>query len=128
MACDQLPGGGALGEIAHGPGLHGPHHELLLGVHGQDQDGELGIVDLELAEDLQAVHARHGDVDHRHVRGFLYGQLNGFPAIGGFGHHLHVAAVFHDMPQAGPDNVVIVRQEHLDHWPSFSVWSRGTLK
>jgi len=28
-------------------------------------------------------------------------------AVGGFSHHLHVAAVFHQAAQTGPDNVVM---------------------
>ena len=36
--------------------------------------------------------------------------------VGGFGHHLHVATVFHQAAQAGPHNVVVVGEKDSYHF------------
>ncbi len=54
-------------EVVVGPALHRRHGGLLGPVGGQQQEGQGGVDGQHLVQQLQAAHARHGQVAHHHV-------------------------------------------------------------
>ena len=70
---------------------------------------------------LQAIQVRHGDIDDGNIRCCFPDQPNGFPAVGRFCNHLHIAALFNDTAKPGPDNTMVICQKDFDQIcsPSF---------
>jgi len=77
----------AFGDITLGAGLAGGLDGLPRVVHGEDDDGDLGMILQDLARGGQAIHVRHGDIHDDNV-GAQGGRLgDGVVAINGFAAH-----------------------------------------
>ena len=73
---------GALRDIAADADLEEPAGELLLGLGGEDQDLQVRLRAVELAEDFQAADARQEDVEDQDVGLELFRQREAFVAVG----------------------------------------------
>jgi two-component system response regulator NreC len=69
-------------------------------VHAQDDDGGLGIGRENAARRLDAIHVRHRNVHHDHVRQLLFGEADTVAAIRGFADHRHIRLFFEQRAQA----------------------------
>ena len=61
-----------------------------------------------------AVEPRHADVDQRDVGPQLAAQRHGVDAVGGLADHLEAGLGLQDHPQPGPDERLVVGQQHPD--------------
>ena len=101
---------------APGAGLQRPVH-VLVEVEGGDHDDRQRVDDVgsgELAGGLDAVHPGHADVEQAHVGPLLASEHDGFPAVGGPTDDLDAGLGVEDHPQACPDDVLVVGDEHAD--------------
>ena len=73
---------GALRDIATDANLEEPAGELLLGLSGEDQDLQVGLRAVELAEDFQSADARQEDVEDQDVGLKLFREREAFVAVG----------------------------------------------
>jgi hypothetical protein len=59
-----------LGQVFEGAALEGGDRRIQVGIGGHDDDGQAGLLGLDLLHELQAAHARHADVRHHRAGGF----------------------------------------------------------
>ena len=63
---------------------------------------------------LDAVHGRHADVEQAHVGAELAGEGHRGPSVGRLADHLDAGLGVEDHPEPGPDDLLIVGDEHAD--------------
>ena len=80
---DEFFGGAVFENVTGGAGAEGFGDVGFVRVHGADNDMR-GRGAADAADDFKAVHAGHGEVEQKDVGLQLFGNLNGFEAIGGF--------------------------------------------
>src|SRR5262249_45049782 len=85
------------------------------GGHGEGDDLARATVALDLADALDAAQARHGQVDHRHVRLELRRELHRGLAILGFGYDLNVAHRLEAQPYALANDRVVIGEQDANH-------------
>ena len=87
---DDVVVGSGLQDVAGGACLQRLEEELLVVVHREDQDAQLGPASRELAGCLEAGLARHADVEDREVDVVLERALDRLRAVGGLGDDVQV--------------------------------------
>src|SRR5690606_37178992 len=71
---------------------------------------------------LEAIHSRHVDVEHHHVRGELAGELQPLLAVGRGGDV--VPRLLEDRGDGHPRHPLVVDDENSGHYSGPSVWRR----
>jgi DNA-binding SARP family transcriptional activator len=108
--------------------------DVLVGVEGGDDHDPQRVGDAragERAGDLDAVQARHADVDQAHVRAEPPRQRYGLRAVRGLGCHGDVRLGFQDEPENASDHGLVVGQQYpqcqaptrsssCSRWPAWS--------
>src|SRR5208283_1080644 len=83
-------------------------------VHGQDQDLDFRIDDLDLPGRLQAAQIGHGDVQDNQLRGGRFQEPNQFETVVGFPHHFHIVDGLNDSSYPSPEHHVIISQQYTE--------------
>jgi hypothetical protein len=117
---DRLPQVGRLYVLQKKPA--GPQAEgleqVLVELEGSEHD-DLDPFEFGVGEDhpdrLQAVHDRHPDVHEDDVGEVRAGQPDRLGAVGRLADDLHVLGAFEQAAKAGPDQLLVVRQQDPDH-------------
>src|SRR4051794_21306172 len=91
--------------------------DVLVGVERRDHDDGDRVLDTGAGEQpggLDAVQLRHADVEQADVRAQLTAEGDGLASVGGLGDHLDGGLGGEDRGQAGPDDALVVRDQHAD--------------
>jgi hypothetical protein len=72
------------------------------------------LVGGQLTRGCDAVKPRHPDVHEDHIRTHSTGGVDGFDPVRGLGNHRNVRLCGEDQPETGPDELLIVGQQHPD--------------
>src|SRR3970040_1313691 len=83
-------------------------------MHGQDEDLDVGMLLLQLLCHLQAFHARQGDVHEDHVRLKPFDPLQSFQPLRCLARDLYVGLEGYKGAQSGPQDGVVVNDQHPD--------------
>ena len=104
----QIGVGLRLQHVAGGAGPQRLEEVALVVVHGQDQDGDLGRLALDLTRCLQPGQLRHPHVEDREVGALADRCVAGLRSVRRFADHLDVGLALEQQPQTGADDPVIV--------------------
>ena len=95
-----------LQQVTHRLGLEGLDGVLVIG--GREHDGGPAFPAGQLARDLQAVHARHADVEEDHVRLQRVAELQGLLPVARFPDHTEALEVAHQLAQAAAGRGLVI--------------------
>ena len=112
----QNQGRRLLDQIAGGTHLQGAFDVGVVAVGGEDQDSGTGSRREDLPGGPEAVHQRHGDIHHDHVRLQLRGEGHRFATIVGFAHDGDGGIVPQQGTKALPHNQVVIDEQDGDGW------------
>jgi hypothetical protein len=115
---------GVLERVADGAGVDGVQHLALVAEGGQDDHPEVGVVGEQAAGGLDAAHAGHGQVHEDHVGVEPGRHLQGLAAVGGRADHPDVLGGVEQRLEPGPDQPVVVGQQHPVSPGRDSGWTR----
>ena len=114
-AGDQIVGGDVLQHVRLRAGLERAR-DLFVGVVGREHDDARPRVALaDPANDLDAFHHRHPQIEQRHVGVMALVGFDRLDAVAGFGDHAQVGLLVDDVGDAGPEQRVIV--DERARWP-----------
>ena len=116
IAWIQLVPQGALEEDSPGACLE-PPVDVLVGVEGGDHHDRDGLLDFGPREETRrfdAVQVRHADVEKAHVRARPTRESDGLAPVGGLAHDLDVGLAAQDRGEPGPDDALVIGDEHGD--------------
>ena len=105
--------GAILQKVARCARLEGTHHKLFVGMHGKYDDFGAREFGHNLAGGIDAVEIGHVQIHDDHAGLQPAGQLDGSPAVFGFGHHRHARLLFNQRTQAIAHDFVIVGQQNF---------------
>ena len=112
----QQGGAGILEQEAAGPGLQCAMH-ILIQVEGRDHDDGQWVRDVRAGEPaggLDPVEDGHPDVDEADIGAQTAGEPHRLGAVGGLRDDLDAGLRVKDHGQAGPDDVLVVGDQHAD--------------
>jgi hypothetical protein len=112
-----------LGEIPRCPSTEGANGPLVIGVRAQHEHANRRMI---LPDSLEGIHerrARHRDVEQHHVHDARGEPRDGLLPIGRLGGDADSGVLLRNAAQAGPDDRVIVGNEHANQ---VTVELRGT--
>jgi hypothetical protein len=110
---EQIGLGAVLEEIALGAGGEGADEEGLVAVHAQHNDADVGIALDDLRRRVDAVELGHSDIHDNNVGRELFGEADGFAAIGGFADDFDSRVGLEQEPKAFANYSVIVGNEYF---------------
>ncbi len=111
---DQVAVGDGLEDVAAGSGPERLEEVLLVVVHRQDQDVQVGQSAGEFAGRLEAGHAGHGDVEDGQVHGGVPGPGDGLGPVPGLGDDRQVRFPVQDEAHSPAYEGVVVGEQHAD--------------
>ena len=111
----QLLVGALFIDVAGRAGFQRAHAKFVFGMHAEHDDGELGLVTLDLLERFDPVLVRQRNVEQDEVISVLAQQPDGLCAGTGFGGHFYVRGFRNDLTQAVAHNCVVVDDKQTDH-------------
>ncbi len=91
--------------------------DVFVVIEGRDHDDRERVVDAgagELPGGLDPVEVGHADVEQAHDRRQLTGERDGVEAVGGLPDDLDVGLSVEDHGKTGPDDLLVVSDEHTD--------------
>ncbi len=115
IAGDKLGRRAVLGQIARRPGLDRAHRVLMLLVHAEHENTQLGFLDLDLLDQLHAAFAGHRHVEQQHVEVVSAHVLQHFVAIARLAHDVDVACRKQQLLQPLADDGVVVGDDDANH-------------
>ena len=80
----------------------------------------------QFARRVDAIHARHSDIQQTHVGPQLAREANGFDTVGRLGDDLHVLLGVEDHAQSCAHDLLVVGDEHPDHLATPELGSRAS--
>ena len=86
--------------------------DFLREMHGEHQDVGRGGFVADGADNIEAAHFRHGQVEDEQVRLFLLDVVHGLDAIGGFATYLDAGLGFQHGADAAADNDMVVGDQN----------------
>jgi hypothetical protein len=105
---------GVLGEVAAGSGLACGQHGGVVGVGGEDDDGDSGVLLGQQAGRLGAVEDRHVQVQEDGIGVVFAGEVEGFSAVGCSGDDLDVVEQAEHQHQAFADAGLVVGHDDAE--------------
>src|ERR1035437_4719052 len=103
------------GHVASGTGLDETHGVLIFRVNAEDQYRQLWFFCMDLLEDINTAHVRHGNVEQNHIAGNFAYLAQCINAAVSFGHHAHFAAFLNDLFQPVTDDGMVVGNQDANH-------------
>ena len=91
------------------------HHPLDIGlvrVAGQRDDFDARVLGFDLSGGADTVDTRHPDIHENHIRPVEPDLVDGLLAVSGFGHHVHAPVRVKNLPDALPENRVIIHDQN----------------
>jgi len=90
-------------------------------MHRQHEDLQCRLLVLDLLDQLDTVSAGHRQVEHQHVGVRVAHERDRGRTVARFAGYVEATCVLQDVPQAVPDEGVVVGDEYLGH-DSTSPW------
>jgi hypothetical protein len=110
---EQIGLGAVLEEIALGTGGEGADQKGLVAVHAQHNDADIGIALDDLGRRVDAIELGHSNVHDDHVGRELFGEADGFAAIGGFADDIDSGVGLEQEPKTFANYSVIIGNEYF---------------
>ena len=111
-AADEIVSGDVFQDVRLRARLQRPL-DLVVGVVGRQDDHERARIALaNSSHDFDAFHPRHPQVEQHHIGTMLLPRLDGLDAIAGLGDHFEIGFLIDDVGDAGPEQRVVVDEEH----------------